>query len=463
MMRLHRAIVAAVFLFLSVSAELSSKRRAMSPPTIYRPNFSISKVYAPQKTLTLAAPAGYTAGADSGPVPSRPTPSSTVHAECTVVPFGWGQDDAPQLLAAAEACGTGGTITLPAPYIYTIRSRLYMRLIRSSLKVLGTLSFAPDLGYWIDNSHRVEFQNQSTAWIIEGEDYVVDGGGWMQGGIDGNGQAWYSYAQGHSNRFGRPISLTIYNSTNATVQNFSIRNPQFWAFYVQDSNDITLNSIYINGTNTDPHGDGRNFETNIDGLDTVRVNNFRASNWVFHGGDDCIAPKGNSTNMEFRNFICIGGGMAFGSIGQYSDAPDYILNISVTNVTVRRLVRHGYGGAKVRGGAYFKSWVGVSAGVPPQGGGGGTGLVSNVTFADLTVYDTSQAIYINKCYHKVASQANFCDTSTLVFEDLTFIDVKGTVNTRNGIDLNCSKAAPCHDITFRGVDLTVSRQVIRPW
>ncbi|KAH8805150.1 pectin lyase fold/virulence factor [Xylogone sp. PMI_703] len=380
-----------------------------------------------------------------------------LHAECTVLPLGWDQDDAPQLLAAANACGTDGTITLPAPHVYTIKSRLHMNLVRTHLNVFGTLSFVPDIGYWIDNSHRVEFQNQSTAWIIEGEDYVVDGGGWKQGGINGNGQAWYTYAQGQSNRFGRPISLTLYNSTNATVKNFSIRNPQFWSFYVQDSHDITLKSIYINGTNTDPHGDGENFETNVDGLDSIRVNDLYASDWLFHGGDDCIAPKGNSTNMDFRNFTCIGGGMAFGSIGQYPDAPDYIANISVTNVTVSQLIRPGYGGASVSGGAYFKSWVGVSAGVPPQGGGGGTGLVSNITFNDLTVGNTTQAIYINKCYHKVDSQANFCDTSTLVFEDLAFNDIKGVVNTVNGIALNCSKAAPCHDISFHGVDLTVSK------
>ena len=427
-----------------------------TPDTTYRPSVSATQAFVAQQTLPLAAPAGYTPGSNLGPVPTRPIPPNSRHAECTVVPLGWDQDDAPQLLAAVEACGTDGTVTLPAPHVYTIKSRLSMHLVRSRLNVFGTLSFTPDLGYWIDNSHRVEFQNQSTAWIVEGQDYIIDGGGFQRGGINGNGQAWYTYAQGKSNRFGRPISLSIYNSTNATVQNFSVRDPQFWAFWVQDSHDVTLRAIYVNGTNTDPHGAGANFETNVDGLDTMRVNDLRAEDWLFHGGDDCIAPKGNSTNMSFRNFTCVGGGIAFGSIGQYPDAPDFIANVSVRDVLVRQDVRPGYGGANVGGGAYFKEWVGVSAGIPPQGGGGGTGDVSNVSFTNLRVEGVKQAVYINKCYHKVDSQAQYCDTSTLVFEHLSFDNVTGTVQGETGLALNCSLAAPCHDLAFSGVDLSVN-------
>ncbi len=49
-----------------------------------------------------------------------------------------------------------------------------MKLEHARLEVFGTLSFTPDLNYWIDNSFRVEFQNQSTAWIVEGHDFEID-------------------------------------------------------------------------------------------------------------------------------------------------------------------------------------------------------------------------------------------------------------------------------------------------
>ncbi|KAF2164205.1 glycoside hydrolase family 28 protein [Zasmidium cellare ATCC 36951] len=382
-------------------------------------------------------------------------PSQSRH--CIVTPYGWGRDDSSQILAATQKCARNSVITLPAPFVYTISRRMYMKLDNVRLEILGTLSFTPDLLYWIGNSFRVEFQNQSTAWIVEGHDVIVTGGGWRQGGIDGNGQAWMTRAAGHSNQFGRPIALSLYNSSNVLVEDFSIWQPQFWSFMVQDSSNIELRGIYINGTNTDPNGNSSNYETNIDGLDTLRVDNLTAADWLFHGGDDCLAPKGNSTNLTFRNLTCVGGGVAFGSLGQYPDSPDYIHSVWAENITVAQAVSPILGGANVSGGAYFKSWVGVSEGEPPQGGGGGTGSVANVTFTNLTVHNTTNAISINKCYFKVADQANYCDTSTLEFGDLHFEHVQGFVSGDVAIALNCSAAMPCRDIEIRDAFLTSAK------
>ncbi|THW16823.1 pectin lyase-like protein [Aureobasidium pullulans] len=374
--------------------------------------------------------------------PTYPTSSSratsakphTVHTQCEVVPLGWGRDDAPQILKAVELCGNGGTITLPAPYTYTISSRLYMRLTRARLNVHGLLSFTPDLGYWIENSHRVEFQNMSTAWIMEGDDFIVDGGGWQQGGINGNGQA----------------------CTNVSINDFAFYQPQFWSVWAQDSRNITMTNIYINGTNTDPAGNSSNYAINVDGIDTMRVDQMRLENWTFQGGDDCFAPKGNSTNMVLRNFTCIGGGIAFGSVGQYPGHPDFIINISVSDIRVSQKFDAKYGGAAVAAGAYFKSWVGVEMGNPPQGGGGGTGRVSNETFHNLIVENTSQAVYINKCYFKVPAQGAYCETSTFEFQDFDFDNISGTVRTPIGVNLNCSQAAPCRDLKCSEVSLRQS-------
>lgn len=111
------------------------------------------------------------------------------------------------------------------------------------------------------------------------------------------------------------------------------------------------------------------------------------------------------------------------------------------------------GGANVSERAHFISWVGVERGELPQGGGGETGAVSNVTFKDLMVHNTTNAIYINKCYYKVTEQASYCDTSTLEFGDLHFEKIRGTVNGDVGIALSCSAAMPCRDIEIQDAHL----------
>lgn len=92
-------------------------------------------------------------------------------------------------------------------------------------------------------------------------------------------------------------------------------------------------------------------------------------------------------------------------------------------------------------------------GQPLQGGGGGTGAVSNVTFKDLTVHNATNAIYINKCYYEIAEEAIFCDISTLEFGDLHFQNIRGFVNRDAGIALNCRAAMPCRDIKIHDAHL----------
>ncbi|KIV85759.1 hypothetical protein PV11_01419 [Exophiala sideris] len=438
------------------AGQVYPKTSTPTASTIPFPQAATTSVYSAETTLPYHKNASYPYLGQAPAQAAFPSLSSPTGSRCVVTPLGWGQDDSSQILAAVEECGVNGTITLPAPYVYTISHRMHMYLENARFEIYGTLLFTPDLTYWIDNSFRVEFQNQSTAWIVEGHNFTIDGGGWQQGGVDGNGQAWMTHAAGLSNQFGRPIVLSIYNSSNVVVTNFSIRQPQFWSFWVQDSYNVEISSVYINGTNTDPYGNSSNYETNIDGLDSLRVDHLLIKDWVFHGGDDCLAPKGNTTNMLISNMTCVGGGIAFGSIGQYVDSPDYISNVTATSINVSQDINPRTGGAAVAGGAYFKSWVGKEEGTPPQGGGGGTGRVSNITFSGLTTHNTSQAVFINKCYYKVADQANYCDTSTLEFEDLNFSDVSGTVSGKVGVALNCSAAAPCENIAFANVHLSNS-------
>ncbi|GMG24056.1 unnamed protein product [Aspergillus oryzae] len=268
--------------------------------------------------------------------------SPLVHVQgknCTVKPLGHGQDDVPNILHAVEKCGQtpGGRISLPAPYTYRINQRMTTHLESSTLEVGGMLLFSDDITYWVNNSYRIDFQNQSTAWRITGHDYVVDGGP-ERGGIDGNGQLWYTWAKGGSNVFGRPMPLHVLNSTRAVLRNIAIRQPQFWAVLVESSSHVELDNFYVNATNSDPNAtEDTVWIQNTDGIDTYRSDHVTITNWVYEGGDDAVAFKPNSTNIHVENVTVYGGpGIAFGSLGQYPDRYDIVENITVKNANVSR-------------------------------------------------------------------------------------------------------------------------------
>lgn len=59
-------------------------------------------------------------------------------------------------------------------------------------------------------------------------------------------------------------------------------------------------------------------------------NDVTLRNFIYQGGDDCIAIKPRSYNIEVQNVTCRGGnGIAIGSLGQYLE------DSSVENVSVR--------------------------------------------------------------------------------------------------------------------------------
>ncbi|KAJ7779678.1 putative rhamnogalacturonase A [Mycena metata] len=366
---------------------------------------------------------------------------------CTVHAAGNGTDDAPAILAAFAKCGKGGNIVLPSAN-YTISQPMTTHLEGGQFDLHGYLSFTPDIDYWIANSYRFPFQNQSIAWHITGRDFVVDGHG--TGGVFGNGQVWYSWARGAGNLYGRPMSVSITNATRAVVKNFRIIQPQFWSSLVWNSTDILLTDFYVNATNLDPAANGGNWVQNTDGSDTYESARITYRNWVYQGGDDCIAFKPNSTQITVRNVSCTAvNGMTFGSIGQYPSSFDILQDIHIEDVVVKN-----HPTAQLDGGAYFKSWIGVNVGIPPNGGGGGSGYCKNVTIKNLHVINATVPLLLTSELTYSQLNATYANTSTFVWDSVHFYNVTGTSTTGQVIDFECSTAAPCEGWTFSDINLT---------
>lgn len=71
------------------------------------------------------------------------------------------------------------------------------------------------------------------------------------------------------------MSFSITNSTNVSVLNWSVVQPQFWASIVVNSTNVLYHNYYVNATNFNPDGwnDTLSWIQNTDGADTYRSHN----------------------------------------------------------------------------------------------------------------------------------------------------------------------------------------------
>jgi len=379
--------------------------------------------------------------------------AATRSKTCTISPLGHGRDDTDQVLAAIEKCGHSGTTVLQEGQ-FNITRKMTWDLVDAQVDLHGTLNFVPDIQFWLNanNTYRVVFiQDQASWFVVTGSDFTVDAHN--TGGIQGNGQPWWDYYTNHTrlDGDGRPLSLTVFNATRGTIANFHIQSPPFWCNAVANSVDVTYDGMVCNATNTNPAFFGQNIVPNTDGIDTYRSDRVNLLNWDVTCGDDCLAIKGNSTNLVARNITCRGGnGVAFGSLGQYVQFNDIVQNVVMDDIKLIRL------NASIQpnmiSAVYFKTWDGSVNGVPPDAGGGAGGFVTNVTISNVSSDRVDRPIHVYQTNDAISGDK----PSTLKFSDLTFIDFTGTSTSNELVDVECSPAAPCPNITFKNIDIATA-------
>ena len=352
--------------------------------------------------------------------------------------FGQPVDDAPSIIQAFELCGTNGSVIF-TDNVFTIDQVMNTtNLLNCNVSLRGELRYSTNVPYWLSHSYNVDLQNQSTAWLFGGTNVTFNGSG---GFINGNGQTWYTQNQDNSNEPGRPISITFFNSTNLVVDYLTIIQPQFWATFVTHSQNVTLRNAYVNATSNDQF-----LTVNTDGSDTWNSRDIVYENWIVQNGDDCIAAKGNTTNLLVRNVTCIeGNGMTIGSVGQYPLRPDYVENVLFEDV---RLIN-------ATDGAYIKTWQGTTVTTTGNGdaGGGGSGYVRNVTFRNFDISNVGLPIQITQCIYSESS-SDTCDTSKMQISNITWQNFTGTSHYNIAASLFCTTSHRCPDIYFKDVNIT---------
>lgn len=100
-------------------------------------------------------------------------------------------------------------------------------LIRNIRRLTHLLvKWSKNISYWLGASLDVGYQNQSTAWILGGDNIQINGFG--HGTLDGNGQTWYDFVKGASNYPRRPHGITFNGLTNSRVTGLRLVQSQMW-------------------------------------------------------------------------------------------------------------------------------------------------------------------------------------------------------------------------------------------
>ena len=157
--------------------------------------------------------------------------------ECTVYPLGGDLDDVPNILHAFSICGQRGKIIFPEGEHYFIASKLNPIVYDVTIEWRGTWTMSPDIAYWVkpQNHYPIVFQNHAAAFVLTGDRISINGHG--TGGINGNGDVWYTADAGNTT-VGRPMPFVFWNVSDVTVDNFFIRQPALWSLNIMNGTNL---------------------------------------------------------------------------------------------------------------------------------------------------------------------------------------------------------------------------------
>ncbi|KAJ5288155.1 hypothetical protein N7478_003841 [Penicillium angulare] len=350
-------------------------------------------------------------------------------------------DDAPQILHAFKTCGQHGTVIFE-PKDYYVNSVMNVSWLKDvDIDIHGRLVWSTDIVYWLNNSMDVGYQNQSTAFIIGGDDVRINA--FDVGTFDGNGDYWYQWIREQpntSNYPGRPHAVTFSHLTNSVIRGLRFLRSQMWTMSIIYSQDVLLDSIFVNNTGNIAQS------SNTDGADTIRSSHITFNNWTVYNGDDSIALKANSTDIKITNSKFFNGlGIAIGSIGQYKDQFETVERVTVDNINYDNTL-HAF---------YVKTWTADQNGYPPNGGGGGLGYLSDVKVRNLNATGLRGAAFsISQCTRfSGAPGVGNCTNSEFQIKNVEIDRLFGTSESTQVTSLQCSAVAPCTNITVLEANL----------
>ncbi|KUJ08893.1 polygalacturonase E precursor [Mollisia scopiformis] len=238
--------------------------------------------------------------------------------------------------------------------------------------------------------------------------------------LDGGGAQWWD-GEGSNGGKTKPKFFYAHNMISSTISDIYIYNPPVQVFSIDDSTDLTMTDITINGE------DGDSLGANTDGFDIGDSTSITITGANVYNQDDCVAVN-SGTTIVFSGGVCSGGhGLSIGSVGGRTDN-------TVSGVTFENSeVKDSQNGVRIKT---------IS---------GDTGSVSGVTYSGITLSGiTDYGIVVRQDYDGTTGDP----TNGITIKDFVLDGVTGTVESSGtNIWILCGSGS-CTDWTWTDVDVT---------
>ncbi|CAJ1931398.1 unnamed protein product [Sphenostylis stenocarpa] len=334
-------------------------------------------------------------------------------------------DDSEALVAAWKgACKVAGaTVKIPAQLKFLIKPLTLLGpcMPDLSLQIDGTLLAPPEASSWPTSSL---FQWINFKWV---QNFTIKG----SGTVDGQGYNWWSSSEFYDIQKKsypktipsmKPTAIRFYSSNIVTVRDIRIINSPLCHLKFDNSKGIEIDNITISSPENSP---------NTDGIHLQNTQDVEIQRSIIATGDDCVSIQTGCSNIHVHHINCgPGHGISLGGLGKDKSAA-CVSDIIVEDISMKNTLY----------GARIKTWQ------------GGIGMVKNVSFSRIQVYDVMFPIMIDQYY----CDKQICNnhTSSVVISGVKFDQISGTFGMQP-VHLACSNFIPCTDVDLTDIQLSPS-------
>ncbi|XP_027938523.1 polygalacturonase-like [Vigna unguiculata] len=260
-------------------------------------------------------------------------------------------------------------------------------------------------------------------WIkIEYVNYFTLSG---KGTFDGQGAlAWNNNCRAtHQNCKRHSLNFGFNFLNNSIVRDITSKDSKNFHVHVLGCNNFTFDNFHISAPKT---------SINTDGIHIGRSTDVKVLNSNIATGDDCVSLGDGSRNVTIKNVNCgPGHGISVGSLGKFTEE-EPVENLLVKNCTM----------TGTDNGVRIKTWPSTP----------GATTVSDIHFEDITMVNVLHPVIIdqeycpwNRCSKKIPSKVKI--------RKVTFKNIRGTSERKEGVTLICSKSVPCEGVELSDVSL----------